>query len=162
LNIHIIIGNGVSAGFAGVLLCWLLGMFVARLTAQWLALAGSLIFFVCGLFLSVGFSDLGVMYFLCLALILNNAVVLPVFYWEDKRRAMSNASVTRIPENVLHTLAFAGGAIGALAAQWIFRHKTKKREFRRVFYVSCVANVLLYYIMVGATWPELLWWPWPR
>ena len=54
-----------------------------------------------------------------------------LMYGFDKEQAVYNRS--RIPEIVLHLLALAGGSPGALLAQLIFRHKTKKRTFRIIF-----------------------------
>lgn len=63
------------------------------------------------------------------------------FYGHDKRRA--GTSGRRVPEKVLHALAFAGGTPGAFVAQKLFRHKTIKGEFRRVFWVICILQLLL-------------------
>ncbi|WHS57831.1 DUF1294 domain-containing protein [Pseudomonas sp. G2-4] len=55
-----------------------------------------------------------------------------LLYWSDKRKA--RADVWRIPENVLHAVALAGGWPGALLAQQLFRHKTRKVSFQVVFW----------------------------
>jgi len=54
-----------------------------------------------------------------------------LFYGFDKWKAMRNDS--RIPELVLHILVLGGGTPGAFAGQIVFRHKTGKKEFRRLF-----------------------------
>jgi uncharacterized membrane protein YsdA (DUF1294 family) len=54
-------------------------------------------------------------------------------YWSDKRKA--RADTWRTPENVLHALELAGGWPGALLAQQVFRHKTRKLSFQLVFWV---------------------------
>ena len=54
-------------------------------------------------------------------------------YWSDKRKA--RADHWRTPENVLHALEFAGGWPGALLAQQVFRHKTRKISFQLVFWL---------------------------
>lgn len=59
------------------------------------------------------------------------SVITFLFYGFDKYQARQNG--TRIPEAVLHLLALAGGTIGALLGQILFRHKTKKWQFRLVF-----------------------------
>ena len=55
-----------------------------------------------------------------------------LLYWSDKRKA--RAEQWRTPENVLHALEFAGGWPGALLAQQVFRHKTRKVSFQVVFW----------------------------
>lgn len=55
-----------------------------------------------------------------------------LLYWNDKRKA--RADHWRTPENVLHALEFAGGWPGALLAQQVFRHKTRKIPFQLVFW----------------------------
>ncbi|BCX68415.1 DUF1294 domain-containing protein [Pseudomonas izuensis] len=56
-----------------------------------------------------------------------------LLYWSDKRKA--RADRWRTPENVLHALEFAGGWPGALLAQQVFRHKTRKVSFQLVFWL---------------------------
>jgi uncharacterized membrane protein YsdA (DUF1294 family) len=61
------------------------------------------------------------------------ASVLAFFlYWFDKRRARSDG--WRTPENVLHAVELAGGWPGAMVAQQVFRHKTRKVSFQVVFW----------------------------
>ena len=55
-----------------------------------------------------------------------------LLYWRDKRKAQ--ADQWRTPENVLHALECAGGWPGALLAQQVFRHKTRKVSFQLVFW----------------------------
>lgn len=50
-----------------------------------------------------------------------------LLYGYDKRAAAQGA--WRISEATLHTVDMAGGIIGGLAAQALFRHKTSKTEF---------------------------------
>ena len=45
----------------------------------------------------------------------------------DKSSAIRG--VERIPERTLLTLAAVGGSFGAVAAQQVFRHKTRKQPF---------------------------------
>lgn len=54
-------------------------------------------------------------------------------YWNDKRQA--RADQWRTPENVLHAVELAGGWPGALLAQQLFRHKTRKVSFQLVFWI---------------------------
>ena len=54
-------------------------------------------------------------------------------YWSDKRKARTDR--WRTPENVLHAVELAGGWPGALLAQQVFRHKTRKVSFQLLFWV---------------------------
>lgn len=60
------------------------------------------------------------------------SVVAFLLYWSDKRKAC--ADTWRTPENVLHAVELAGGWPGALLAQQLFRHKTRKVSFQVVFW----------------------------
>ncbi|WP_243077285.1 DUF1294 domain-containing protein [Microbacterium sp. SS28] len=62
-------------------------------------------------------------------------------YGLDKRAARRSAP--RTSERTLLTLGLLGGWPGALVAQQVFRHKTRKRTFRRAFWGTVVLNVLL-------------------
>jgi uncharacterized membrane protein YsdA (DUF1294 family) len=58
-----------------------------------------------------------------------------LLYWSDKRKARADA--WRTPENVLHAVELAGGWPGALLAQQVFRHKTRKCRSRWCSGSSC-------------------------
>lgn len=62
-----------------------------------------------------------------------------ITYWMDKRAA--SRGDWRVPENTLHALALACGWPGALLAQQLLRHKSAKREFRRLYWVTVVVNI---------------------
>jgi uncharacterized membrane protein YsdA (DUF1294 family) len=47
----------------------------------------------------------------------------------------------RVPEDLLHLFALAGGWPGGLIAQEAFRHKTVKTSFRRVFWLTVLVNL---------------------
>jgi uncharacterized membrane protein YsdA (DUF1294 family) len=68
-----------------------------------------------------------------------------LFYGYDKYQAIHRKS--RIPEAVLHLLTLAGGTIGAIVGQILFRHKTKKLSFRVVF-------IIIMAIQIGL----IVWW----
>jgi uncharacterized membrane protein YsdA (DUF1294 family) len=61
-----------------------------------------------------------------------------LFYGYDKYQAIHQKN--RIPEAVLHILAIAGGSIGALAGQYVFRHKTRKFAFLIIFVIIAAAQ----------------------
>jgi uncharacterized membrane protein YsdA (DUF1294 family) len=56
-----------------------------------------------------------------------------LLYWSDKRKA--RLDTWRTPENVLHAVELAGGWPGALLAQQVFRHKTRKLSFQLLFWM---------------------------
>lgn len=60
-------------------------------------------------------------------------------YALDKRAARQGRR--RVPEATLHGVDLLGGWPGALVAQQWFRHKTSKRSFRTVYWVTVVLNV---------------------
>jgi uncharacterized membrane protein YsdA (DUF1294 family)/cold shock CspA family protein len=62
-----------------------------------------------------------------------------VYAW-DKSAAQNNQ--WRTSESSLHLLSLAGGWLGALMAQKILRHKSIKADFRLVFFVTVVINIL--------------------
>ena len=74
------------------------------------------------------------------------ASVLTFFtYAFDKSAAQRNQSRTR--ESTLHLFSLVGGWPGALIAQQVLRHKSKKRSFQSVFRATVVLNsgaLLLY------------------
>jgi uncharacterized membrane protein YsdA (DUF1294 family) len=80
-------------------------------------------------------------FFLVLAyLAVINAAAFAAFA-SDKRRAIRGAS--RIPEATLLRLAVLGGTSGAIAAQQLLRHKTRKEPFRTQLWLIAAAQTLL-------------------
>lgn len=76
------------------------------------------------------------------------SLVLFLAYAADKSAAQRGR--WRTSETALHLLALAGGWPGAMAAQQLFRHKTQKQPFQRVFWATVLANVgLLVLVVVG-------------
>lgn len=78
-----------------------------------------------------------------------NAVTI-LLYGYDKRQAIGGGG--RVPEVVLHLVALVGGSPGALIAQILFRHKTRKFKFRLVFVgiivLQCFAAFCYWYFVV--------------
>jgi len=72
--------------------------------------------------------------------LLGTSVMSFVMYAKDK--AAAKKSSQRTPESTLHTLALVGGWPGALFAQELLRHKSRKKSFRTVFWVTVFLNVV--------------------
>jgi uncharacterized membrane protein YsdA (DUF1294 family)/cold shock CspA family protein len=62
-------------------------------------------------------------------------------YVYDKFKAKQNA--WRTPESTLHFLALLGGWPGAALAQQICRHKSSKRDFKIMFWVTVFVNLAM-------------------
>jgi uncharacterized membrane protein YsdA (DUF1294 family) len=75
-----------------------------------------------------------------------NAATLVLYAW-DKFAAVR--SFLRVPEAILHLSALGGGSPAALLARIVFRHKTRKRKFRVIFWA-----IVLIQVAAGAAW----WW----
>lgn len=60
-------------------------------------------------------------------------------YWSDKRRAESGRP--RFTENSLHLFELLGGWPGALLAQHMFRHKTRKQPFQLIFWLIVAVHL---------------------
>lgn len=63
-------------------------------------------------------------------------------YWADKRSALGDRR--RIPEGRLHLAELLGGWPGALVAQQVFRHKTRKTSFQIVFWAIVLVHQALW------------------
>ncbi|MDF0732975.1 DUF1294 domain-containing protein [Pseudomonas entomophila] len=75
-----------------------------------------------------------------------------LLYWHDKRRARNDGQ--RTPEKVLHASELLGGWPGALLAQQLFRHKTRKLSYQLVFWGIVLVHQLLWlgYLLRGTPW----------
>lgn len=60
-------------------------------------------------------------------------------YWRDKSAAQENTR--RTPEAELQFASLVGGWPGALLAQGLLRHKSKKASFQFVFWLTVFANI---------------------
>ena len=80
-------------------------------------------------------------------------VVTVLLYGYDKRQAIVAGG--RVPEVILHAAALLGGSPGALLAQMLFRHKTRKFKFRLVFVgilvLQCAAISGYWYFVLRTT-----------
>lgn len=83
----------------------------------------------------------------CLVLYIGASTLAFLAYAGDKSAARNNAR--RTPELTLHLLGLIGGWPGALMAQQILRHKSKKEAFRTVFRATVIVNcgALVYFLM---------------
>lgn len=70
------------------------------------------------------------------------SAVTALAYAADKMKAQDGAF--RISETTLHWLEAAGGWPGALVAQRVFRHKTRKRPFQIIFWLIVLAHLALW------------------
>ena len=77
-------------------------------------------------------------------------------YWADKRKARVDA--WRTPENILHALELAGGWPGALIAQQVFRHKTRKVSYQVLFWVIVLLHQVFWLdqMFLGGTLGSIL------
>lgn len=66
-----------------------------------------------------------------------------VLYLHDKRRAMHSG--WRTPEARLHMVELAGGWPGALVAQQLLRHKTRKLSFQLTFWLIVLAHQVFWF-----------------
>jgi uncharacterized membrane protein YsdA (DUF1294 family)/cold shock CspA family protein len=73
------------------------------------------------------------------ALYAGASVVTFLAYARDKSAARNDRWRTK--ESTLHILGLAGGWPGGLAAQRLLRHKSRKRSFQTVFWLSVIANL---------------------
>ena len=80
--------------------------------------------------------------FLILALCGIGSVVTFIVYRIDKAAAKKGR--WRIPEATLHLLALIGGWPGALTAQQLLRHKTRKQPFLFIFWITVILNILTF------------------
>jgi len=71
--------------------------------------------------------------------LLVNLITFCVFWW-DKEAARKGH--WRVPESRLLCLALIGGSPGAVAAQRLLRHKTRKEPFRTELMLICAMHVV--------------------
>jgi len=71
-----------------------------------------------------------------------------IAYAADKSAAMNDR--WRTQESTLHLFGLLGGWPGALAAQRILRHKSKKASFQGMFWTTVVVNCAAFFWMLGS------------
>lgn len=71
------------------------------------------------------------------------AVTGTTFLTYDYDKLIAGTGVTRVPERVLLTLAFAGGTVGALLGMRLFHHKTSKESFLERFWLVVAVQVVV-------------------
>ena len=77
------------------------------------------------------------------------SVAAVVAYGIDKSAAQTGA--WRTSERTLHVLALIGGWPGALIAQRLFRHKSRKPSFQLVFWTTAAINCV---VLVWLWWAQ--------
>jgi uncharacterized membrane protein YsdA (DUF1294 family) len=70
-----------------------------------------------------------------------------VLFRKDKRAAIAGGR--RISERTLLGLAVIGGGLGAVVAQQMLRHKTRKEPFRSLLYLILAAQAALALFVVA-------------
>lgn len=81
-----------------------------------------------------GYSRIGIIYWYALT-----SVLCFGYYWKDKRRAKEGE--WRIDETSLHLFELVGGWPGALLAQRLIRHKSRKSSYQMVFWLCVLTNI---------------------
>ncbi|NOQ81446.1 MAG: DUF1294 domain-containing protein [Methylophaga sp.] len=76
-----------------------------------------------------------------------------ILYAVDKSAARNNKQ--RISERTLHLVALLGGWPGAMIAQKVFRHKTKKQAFRLIFWITVATNVSVVLFISTQSFPPI-------
>ena len=97
-----------------------------------LIFAGTFLAFV------VTLTALGKLPLIILGIYLIASIVTFFVYSIDKSAAYNDEWRTK--ESTLHLLAVAGGWPGALTAQKLLRHKSKKQSFQKVFWATVLIN----------------------
>lgn len=80
------------------------------------------------------------------ALYLALSILAFAMYAADKRAAQRGR--WRTPENTLLIVGLIGGWPGAIVAQQLLRHKTKKLSFRTRFWTTVILNVVAFVLLV--------------
>ena len=76
-----------------------------------------------------------------------NSLLTFILYWSDKRAAENGTQ--RTPENTLQLLSLVGGWPGGLFAQRIFRHKSTKKSFQFVYWLTVFFNITILFLITS-------------
>ncbi|MEA5673570.1 DUF1294 domain-containing protein [Pseudomonas sp. MH2] len=84
------------------------------------------------------------------------SLVCLLLYWQDKQQARTQA--WRTPEKILHACELLGGWPGALLAQQLFRHKTRKLSYQMVFWAIVALHQVFWLdrLVLGGRWLGLM------
>ncbi|NTJ42139.1 DUF1294 domain-containing protein [Agrobacterium larrymoorei] len=75
-----------------------------------------------------------------------------LIYWWDKEAARNGE--WRVSESTLLWLAFLGGSLGAVLAQQLLRHKTRKEPFRsNLRFIILLQIALITVTLIVPNWP---------
>jgi uncharacterized membrane protein YsdA (DUF1294 family) len=77
-----------------------------------------------------------------------------IVYYKDKAAAVSGK--WRTPESTLHILSLMCGWPGAIAGQQVLRHKTQKKSFRLIFWLTVLINVSVFFWLHTAEGTQVL------
>ncbi|HZJ91904.1 MAG TPA: cold shock and DUF1294 domain-containing protein [Thiopseudomonas sp.] len=75
------------------------------------------------------------------------SLVSMIQYWHDKHNAQNGE--WRTPETQLHTVELLGGWPGALVAQQLLRHKTRKASYQAVFWLIVLVHQAYWFDQLG-------------
>jgi len=99
---------------------------------------------IIALLLSIGGSIalyIGLSVDLLLSWLVSVNVVAFLFFGFDKMRAQGGG--LRVPENILYSLVLLGGFVGGISGMFLFRHKTRKSSFQRIFWAIIVLEIVI-------------------
>ena len=89
-------------------------------------------------------------------LYLGASILCFIVYAVDKSAA--HAGRRRVSESTLLLLGLIGGWPGAIVAQQTLRHKTQKTSFRKAFWVTVFANVVVFAVLATPLFEILIEW----
>ena len=84
---------------------------------------------------------------LVLAIYTATSLLTFILYWVDKRAAKNGTQ--RTPESTLQLLSLAGGWPGGLFAQRVIRHKSTKKSFQLVYWLTIFLNVTILFAITS-------------